>query len=238
MDTTRNIALAQAMLQAPCSKHFAFRDFVQCGETWEMCSDEVPNLPLRHETWRGIRGLACEVLDSVIDQFGALQLTYAFSSPALSKRIPSRICPSLDQHAGYEVHSGTGRTICGRGGQAVDIGVPCLASGVLVKWLFHNTPFDRIYFYGSARPVHVSWSPNPSRQVVWLHPSPSGRRVPKLLTPKIFDKALSADAAEPFGLEGGPSPTYAISSQGQNRTLGERSQTNRASVASCGCMDW
>src|SRR5687767_14600478 len=106
-------AEARTLLDGPCSKHFMFRDFVHCGETWKTCADRVGNLPLRRETWEGIRTLAVEVLDAVVDNFGRIDLSYGFCSPGLSRRIVSGISPSRDQHAGCEVDD-RGRKICRR----------------------------------------------------------------------------------------------------------------------------
>ena len=40
-------------------------------------------------------------------------------------------------------------------------------------------PFDRLYFYGADRPVHVSVGPEEARAVVSMLLGPSGRRVPQ-----------------------------------------------------------
>jgi hypothetical protein len=49
-----------------------------------------------------------------------------------------------------------------------------------------NTSFDRIYFYGKDRPVHVSFSESPSRQVTILNISSSGRQIPKTVSVDQF----------------------------------------------------
>jgi hypothetical protein len=45
-----------------------------------------------------------------------------------------------------------------------------------------HTDFDRLYFYGPDRPVHVSVGPERKREIVLLRPGPSGRRIPRVVT--------------------------------------------------------
>jgi hypothetical protein len=42
-----------------------------------------------------------------------------------------------------------------------------------------NTPFDRLYFYGDDRPIHVSVGPDNSRQVVLMRKGKSGKLIPR-----------------------------------------------------------
>jgi hypothetical protein len=44
-------------------------------------------------------------------------------------------------------------------------------------------PFDRLYFYGTDRPIHVSVGPEEARGVVSMLQGPSGRRVPNVRSP-------------------------------------------------------
>lgn len=141
----------------------------------------VDNRPLQEATWDGLRRIATEVLDPVIDRFGAIRLTYGFASAALTRQVSGRIAPPLDQHAGSELN-GRGHPICPRLGQAVDFDVAGVGSLELARWLILNTPFDRLYFYGDDRPVHVSVGPAESRAIVMMLAGPSGRRVPRTVT--------------------------------------------------------
>ena len=159
-----------------CGRRWRYRDIVEVGETWERLKPD--NMPTRPETYEAIRTLCMELLDPVADAFGMPVLTYGFASPSLTKRIPGRICPSLDQHAGCELGR-NGRPICSRLGQAVDLFVPDVCSGKLAAWIEENTGFDRLYFYGPDRPVHVSIGPEKSRSVVTMQAGPSGRLVPR-----------------------------------------------------------
>jgi hypothetical protein len=42
-------------------------------------------------------------------------------------------------------------------------------------------PFDRLYFYGEDRPIHISYGPNQDRQVVRMTLGKSGRLVPRVV---------------------------------------------------------
>jgi hypothetical protein len=50
----------------------------------------------------------------------------------------------------------------------------------VTRWIAENCDFDRIYFYGRDRPLHVSWGPQCSHQVFELS-AKSGRRIPRRL---------------------------------------------------------
>jgi hypothetical protein len=163
-------------LDAPCGRRWRYRDIVEVGVTWERLKPD--NVPTRPETYEAIRTLCAELLDPVAEAFGMPTLTYGFASPALTRHIRSRIYPSLDQHAGCEPGR-NGRPICPRLGQAVDLIVPGLCSGKLAVWIEENVQFDRLYFYGVGRPVHVSIGPERSASVVTMVAGPSGRLVPQ-----------------------------------------------------------
>jgi hypothetical protein len=52
----------------------------------------------------------------------------------------------------------------------------------LAQWIVANTPFDRLYFYGDDRPIHVSHGPNRDRQIVLMVEGKSGRLVPRVVS--------------------------------------------------------
>lgn len=56
----------------------------------------------------------------------------------------------------------------------------------VAQWIVENTPFDRLYFYGADKPLHVSVGPEQSRAIVLMLPGKSGRLVPKVLTKEKF----------------------------------------------------
>ena len=114
----------------------------------------------------------------MIDYFGGIKLTYGFCSHALSKHIKGRIAPELDQHALYE-RSSEGKLICDRGGAACDFIVPDEDMEEVSRWIMENLPFDRLYFYGKGRPIHVSYAEKPQRVAYEMRESATGRRIPR-----------------------------------------------------------
>ena len=163
-------------LDALCGRRWRYRDIVEVGVTWERLKPD--NVPTRPETYKAIRTLCAELLDPVADAFGMPTLTYGFASPLLTRLIGGRIYPSLDQHAGCELGR-NGQPICPRLGLAVDLIVPDVCSGRLAAWIEENVQFDRLYFYGPDRPIHVSIGPERSASVVAMFAGPSGRLVPQ-----------------------------------------------------------
>ena len=89
-------------LNQQCSKHFIFRDLIECGETWKKNSNSIDNLPKEQNTFTSIQLLCEQILDPVTDHFETITLTYGFASSNLTQLIKRRIYPALDQHAGYE----------------------------------------------------------------------------------------------------------------------------------------
>ena len=55
-------------------------------------------------------------------------------------------------------------------------------------WICRNTAFDRLYFYGDDRPLHVSVGPENSRQIVVMRLHASGRLMPKVVTLETLAK--------------------------------------------------
>ncbi len=168
--------MTTSLLDRPCGRHLCFRDLIEAGETWRRV--RVPNLPEQPKTFAALQLLASDVLDPVIDKFGAIEITYGFASRELTRHVPGKIDPSRDQHSGHELRP-DGEPICARLGQAADFRVPGLCSGELAAWVTARLPFDRLYFYGVDRPVHVSVGPGDARAVISMLAGPSGRRVPQ-----------------------------------------------------------
>lgn len=163
-------------LDQSCGKNFTYRQFIECGETQRQLG--IPNLPLRPETYNAIYDLATQILDPLIDYFGSVRLTYGFSSPSLSKHIKGRIAPKLDQHAACERKHGHD-LVCDRGGAACDLFVEDEDMSEVADWVIENLPFDRLYFYGRDRPLHVSYGPQHCREAYRLVPTESGAAVPR-----------------------------------------------------------
>ncbi len=178
-------------LDDPCGEHFRYRDLVECGETWHRLDaggddgQPLDNVPRVAETFDAMRALCATVLDPVVRQFGRIELTYAFASRALTRRIQGRIHPPGDQHAGHELGR-AGSAICRRLGLAADFEVPGVDSRALGRWVVEHTAFDRLYFYEPARPIHASVGPDGSGQIVHMRRGPSGRRVPRVVDAGFF----------------------------------------------------
>jgi len=163
-------------LDQPCGTHFRYRDLIECGETLHRLG--VPNVPARPETYNALHDLSAVILDPVIDYFGSIRLTYGFSSRELSRHISSRIAPRLDQHAAYELDR-HGRIICPRGGAACDFIVDDEDMKEVAQWIIANLPFDRLYYYGSDRPIHVSYAEAPEGVAYEMKATANGRRLPR-----------------------------------------------------------
>ncbi|MEK7888843.1 DNA phosphorothioation-associated putative methyltransferase [Burkholderia contaminans] len=162
-----------------CGKYFRYRDLIECGET--QLRSGVDNVPRQPESFNALHDLATKILDPVIDYFGGIRLTYGFCSHTLSRKIGGRIAPELDQHASYECNS-RGRRICDRGGAACDFIVPDEDMEEVSRWIMENLPFDRLYFYGKARPLHVSYSEKPQGAAYEMREATNGRRIPRTMT--------------------------------------------------------
>lgn len=164
-------------LDAKCGKHLRYRDLIECGET--QASTLLPNLPRQPETFAALEQLCEHVIDPIIDKFGALTLTYGFCSPELATKVPGRIAIKVDQHVSHELNKNSER-ICDRDGAAVDFAVPGKNMREIADWIIKNLPFDRLYYYGVDRPIHVSYGPNHSRRAFEMFVTKSGRRMPKV----------------------------------------------------------
>jgi DNA phosphorothioation-associated putative methyltransferase len=160
-----------------CGSNFTYRQLIECGETWERA--RVHNTPASPDTYNALYDLAKAVLDPVIEYFGAIKLTYGFASSALTKLISKDIAPKIDQHASCETNR-KGRLVSARRGAAVDFLVEYEDMSEVAKWITANCTFDRLYFYGIDRPIHVSVGPDNVREIYEVR-TVAGRRVPRRL---------------------------------------------------------
>lgn len=171
-------ATAIPEIDDPCGANLTYRDLIECGET--QARTGLGNRPKEPDTYTALYELAKRVLDPVIDYYGMVKLTYGFCSAELAKEINGRIAPELDQHAGHE-RKRTGKPVCERLGAACDFIVEDEDMEEVANWVFDNTEVDRVYFYGKDRPIHVSYSPTPARQLVSMLPTSFGKRVPRVV---------------------------------------------------------
>ncbi len=163
-------------LDQRCGHYLTYRSFIQCGET--QCESDIENLPRSAASYNDLYALATEILDPVIDYFGGIKLTYGFCSAELGKKIKGRVAPKLDQHAASELNR-SGKPICSRGGAACDFLVEDEDMEEVAEWIIRNLPFDRLYFYGTSRPIHVSFGPDHSREAYRMMPAAQGKLIPR-----------------------------------------------------------
>ena len=164
-----------------CSNHFRLRDLINCGKTQQELS--LSNLPKNKETIDAICKLSQKILDPIVDKFGFIEITFGFCSSELAKEIKKRpnphIAPSIDQHVGHETNT-KGNRICKRDGFAVDFKVNGYKSSDIAIWIEKNIEFDRMYFYGDENSLHISYAPNPVRQIIDMRPV-NAKRLPKVI---------------------------------------------------------
>ena len=165
-----------------CSRYFTYRQFLECSDTFRTC--EVENLPIEPRTYHAIEQYSAEILDKVYGQYPKLRLTYGFCGRVMAQKIKKNIFPKLDQHAGYELNR-NGNPICDRGGIACDFIVDGTNSLDLARWVVNNCDYDRIYYYGAARPIHVSHSSAPTQNVILMR-FEKVRTVPQKISTHAF----------------------------------------------------
>ena len=158
-------------------KSVTVNELIECGET--QLQLKLDNSPKQMESFDALFDLIEHILNPVAKELGDIQLTYGFCSLELSKHIHSRIYPKLDQHSACELNT-KGALICDRKGASCDFYIKGMSSLELAKWVSNNTKFDRLYFYGENLPIHVSYGPDHSRQIVTMHKGKSGKLIPKV----------------------------------------------------------
>lgn len=164
------------------SQNFTLSDLTNCSDTQQ--EHAIPNEPVHPETLISLKELAENILEPIQRELGKITLTYGFCSNKLSLKInrndPPGIYPKIDQHAGNEVNS-RGKTICERLGIACDFTVEDYENRMdeVAIWIVTNLPYDRLYYYGKDRPLHVSVGPDNSKIVVTMGKNKLGNRAPK-----------------------------------------------------------
>jgi DNA phosphorothioation-associated putative methyltransferase len=166
-------------LDSSCGRYLTYRQLIECGET--QARTGLPNLPKEADSFTALLELATNVLDPVIEYFGMIQLTFGFCSQELAKGIPGRIAPELDQHAAFEKKR-NGKLVCERLGAAADFLVEDEDMYEVAEWVAANTSFDRLYYYGPAKPIHVSYSDSGAGEFIEMRPTSKGKLIPKIRT--------------------------------------------------------
>jgi hypothetical protein len=140
--------------------------------------------------------LVSDILIPVEREFGRVIVTYGFTSSELSahikKNTPAGTAPSLDQHSSCEYNKISNK-ICERGGSACDFITEKRSMADVTRFITKYLNFDRIYYYGANRPIHVSVNDSPSRHLQLMSESTAGRRFPSR---KAFGDAAIALSEE------------------------------------------
>ncbi|MBV8887400.1 MAG: hypothetical protein JO235_25860 [Chroococcidiopsidaceae cyanobacterium CP_BM_RX_35] len=167
------------MQEESLEKYLTLQEFCTCTQTYRKYADQIDPYPKNlEETIPSLEILCQRILDPAIDHFGKdrFQLTYGFCSKDLkrflSQRDPEtgmkhgRVDPSRDQHMAHEKNR-NGRYYCDRLGAACDFRIVRMESHRLVGWILEQQlPFDLLYYYGSDRPIHISYG-SQHRQNIW-----------------------------------------------------------------------
>ena len=172
--------------------NFDINDLIDCGETQKKLN--IDNTPKSLETFHALGDLLSNILNPLVGHFRDIELTYGFCSLELLKNIPGKISPKVDQHSSHEKNS-RGSLICDRLGAACDFYVKGKSSLIVAKWIVENLDFDRIYYYGDNLPIHVSYGPDHSKQIVVMNKGKSGKLLPKVVKPNFFNIIINGDGA-------------------------------------------
>ena len=174
--------MIEQILEQQISANFTYRHLTQCSET--AATRKIANVPQQEASWLALQALAINLLDPIVEQFGPITLTYGFCSPELARAINKNdnphISPNLDQHACHELNS-KGKLICHRLGAAVDFTADEMPNQMdaVALWIAKNLAFDRLYYYGKSRPLHISYGPEMNQFVQLMNTNKvTGRRTP------------------------------------------------------------
>ncbi|SHK65367.1 DNA phosphorothioation-associated putative methyltransferase [Marinobacter antarcticus] len=171
-------------LDDACGLFLKYRDLIECGET--QAETKLPNLPKQPDSYTALLELSTQLLDPIIDYFGMIKLTYGFCSPELARKIPGRVAPKLDQHGAHE-RNRLGHFICSRGGAAIDFLVEDEDMIAVAYWIANHLSFDRLYLYGSDKPIHISYNFNNVKQVSLMKKVKSRKNlIPKTMDSETF----------------------------------------------------
>jgi hypothetical protein len=143
----------------------------------------IDNSPKEVESIKSIFMLVETVLIPVSNKFGEIKITYGFVSPELNRYIQrnssSGTYPSTDQHAASELNQANNQ-ICNRQGLACDFIVNGYEKqvGQIMLFIVNNLDFDKIYYYGNDKPLHVSVGHKSEKHLQVMNVSENGRRIP------------------------------------------------------------
>lgn len=178
------------MTKTKIGKYLTLEEFCMCTNTYNLFSDQINPFPKEKESIEVIKELNKYIVDPIIDHFGFEQfkLTYGFCSVELKKYLKKkdpktgkqygRIAPELDQHMCYEKNQ-KGNLFCQRSGAACDFKITNVNSNLVIEWIYkEQLPFDRMYFYGKNRPIHISYGSDNSRDFCMFDITENGNIIP------------------------------------------------------------
>jgi hypothetical protein len=158
-------------MKDPISKYLTLVEFCTCTNTYKLFAQKINPYPQQEESIQAIKNLNQYLIDPIIEHFGweNFQLTYGFCSPDLKKYLQrknektgqkyGRVEPSRDQHMACEKNT-KGNYYCSRLGAACDFFIINQTSDLVLTWIIkQQLPYDRIYYYGKTRPIHISYGP-------------------------------------------------------------------------------
>ncbi|TWX72211.1 hypothetical protein [Colwellia sp. C1TZA3] len=143
----------------------------------------IDNSPKEIESINSILILITSILLPVSRKFGNVRITYGFVSPKLNRYIQknssSGTFPPIDQHAASELTQ-YNKLICKRNGLACDFVVNGYEKKMdqVMLFIVKNLNFDKIYYYGNDKPLHVSIGNKSERHLQAMNLSDKGRRIP------------------------------------------------------------
>lgn len=140
------------------------------------------NEPINESSTLALEELVSKIILPINRTLGKPIVTYGFTSFPLKKFIqkasPSGTAPTLDQHSSHETNS-VGKQICSRGGAACDFYIEGVPTSNIVRFITQKLNYDRIYYYGNNRPLHVSIHlTDPLKHLQIMGESENGRRYP------------------------------------------------------------
>ncbi len=144
--------------------------------------DYLGENPINLQSERQLHHLQNKIIRPLQMRFGAVDITYGYTSHSLLRWIlknsPGDMAPDIDQHASMELNSKSKR-ICKRDGAACDFYVKGYENRMdeVAKYICTHLAFDRLYFYGKNKPIHISIGPENSRYALIRQARSDGLRV-------------------------------------------------------------
>ena len=149
---------------------------------YEKHNFDIDNNPIEKSSIDALERLVADILLPIERKFARPVITYGFTSAELKKLVnhhsPAGTAPSIDQHSAHEKNQ-VGNLICERGGAACDFYVDGVSNNDITRYVTAHLNFDRIYFYGNNKPLHVSVTlTSPAKHLQVMGESKAGRRYP------------------------------------------------------------